>query len=155
MFKRLRLRTFLMVLLLTACEKDDICVDGDSAILQIEFRDAANPEITKNVAGLSVYLDDEVYQGLNNTTASKLALALATDQTTYAFDFFQAEIETPDKIEVAVTPKATYVSRACGFVLQFEQLTVNGRSQKSWISSVEVLQTTITASNGPHLVIYH
>ena len=155
MVKRLRLAVLFIALSLIGCEKDDICVDGDSALLQIEFRDAGNQEVAKTVSGLSVFLNDEAYQGISNKTVSKIDLALAADQTLYAFDLFQAENETADRIIINVTPKMTYVSRSCGFVLEFEQLSISTLSQKSWISSAEVVTEFVNATNAPHIVIYH
>lgn len=155
MVTRLRLAVLFIALSLIGCEKDDICVDGDSALLQIEFRDASNQEVAKTVPGLSVFLNDEAYQGISNKTVSKIDLALAADQTLYAFDLFQAENETADRIIINVTPKMTYVSRACGYVLEFEQLSASTLSQPSWISSIEVVTEFVNATNAPHIVIYH
>lgn len=155
MVKHLRLAVLFIALSLIGCEKDDICVDGDSALLQIEFRDASNQEVVKTVPSLSVFLNDQAYQGISNKTVSKIDLALAADQTLYAFDLFQADNETADRIIINVNPKMTYVSRACGFVLEFEQLSVSTLSQKSWISSVEVVTELVNATNAPHIVIYH
>jgi hypothetical protein len=155
MCKRLNLVGLLLALSLIACEKDDICVDGDSALLQIEFRDVSNQEVVKNVAGLSIFLNEEVYQGIENKTVSKIDLALAADQTLYTSDLIKSGVDAADRIVLSVTPKMTYVSRACGFVLEFEGLSVRSLSQKSWISSIEVINESINASNAPHLVIYH
>ena len=67
----------LLTLVLFSCEKDDICVDGDSAILVIEFRDATDKESLKPVSGLTVLLNDTPYQGIENQSVSKLELALS------------------------------------------------------------------------------
>ena len=59
------------------------------------------------------------------------------------------------RIVINVTPKMTYVSRACGFVLEFDQLSVSTLSQPSWISSIDVVTEFVNATNAPHIVIYH
>ena len=145
----------LVMLVLFSCEKDDICVDGDSAVLVIEFRDASDKESLKPVSGLSVLLNDTAYQGIENQSVSKLELALSATQKKYVFHFDQEESALSDQLEINVTPIITYVSRACGYVLEFEGLSVQPIDPLDWISSIEVLIETVTATNEPHLVIYH
>jgi len=145
----------LLTLFLFSCEKDDICVDGDSAILVIEFRDATDKESLKPVSGLSVLLNDTPYQGIENQSVSKLELALSATQKNYIFHFVQVESTLSDQLEMRVTPTITYVSRACGYVLEFEGLSIQPLDTLDWISSTEVLTETVTATNEPHLVIYH
>ncbi len=145
----------LLTLVLFSCEKDDICVDGDSAVLVIEFRDAGNIESLKPVNGLSLLLNDTAYQGIENQSVSKLELALSATQKNYVFHFVQGESELTDRLELNITPIITYVSRACGYVLEFEGLSAQPLDSLDWISSIEVLIETITATNDPHLVIYH
>lgn len=145
----------LVMLVLFSCEKDDICVDGDSAVLVIEFRDASDKETLKPVSGLSVLLNDTAYQGIENQSVSKLELALSATQKNYVFHFDQEESALSDQLEINVTPIITYVSRACGYVLEFEGLSVQPIDPLDWISSIEVLIETVTATNEPHLVIYH
>ena len=145
----------LLTLVLFSCEKDDICVDGDSAVLVIEFRDASDKETLKPVSGLSVLLNDTAYQGIENQSVSKLELALSATQKNYVVHFDQEESALSDQLEINVTPIITYVSRACGYVLEFEGLSVQPIDPLDWISSIEVLIETVTATNEPHLVIYH
>ena len=145
----------LLTLVLFSFEKDDIRVDGDSAVLVIEFRDASDKETLKPVSGLSVLLNDTAYQGIENQSVSKLELALSATQKNYVFHFDQEESALSDQLEINVTPIITYVSRACGYVLEFEGLSAQPIDPLDWISSIEVLIETVTATNEPHLVIYH
>ena len=53
-----KIRIFLLFLLgwgfFIACEKDDICVDGDTPLLIIRFYDAAEPTALKTVSSLRI-----------------------------------------------------------------------------------------------------
>jgi hypothetical protein len=51
------------------------------------------------------------------------------------------------------TPKATYVSRACGYIRSYIDLSTS--STNNWISEVIVNNPEINSNNDEHVAILH
>jgi uncharacterized protein DUF6452 len=148
------------------CEKDDICVDSDTPLLVIRFYDNINPENTKNFTKLRI-------QGLGQTsnvdtfadrsTADSLAIPLRADSasTTYLFTLNSegetgADTGNVDTLTFNHETKEIYVSRGCGFVANYENLSPNLTADvDNWIKSIEIVSPTIENSNTAHVKIFH
>lgn len=157
----------LLFLIFSACEKDDICVDGDTPLLVIGFYDVDDREELKEVPTLVVRGDDGSGTALDiiaftdlssisvplrpNLTSTEFILSqnpTPTDTTTVNLDNVSFSYETTDK----------FVSRACGFVANYDNVVgafTTEADSLHWIREIEVIVPLVENSNETHVKIYH
>jgi hypothetical protein len=161
-------KLFLFILLLvsfSSCEKDDICAKGTPVTprIIIEFYDAAQPTIVKNVIQLGV-IEPNVTTGIAFTGVSKIQVPLKTNQNSTILRFIQNGGDTNasnDNIDILTFNYQRvdeYVSRACGFKTLFylnetNPITLTADSN-NWIQNIQVQQTNIENENEVHVKIY-
>lgn len=156
------------------CEKDDICAEGTPVTprLIIEFYDAANPTVLKNVTNLRVeefgtnngvvfnetLLETNQARYLSN--GNKIAIPLKTFDNNSKFDFilnYGDASEDTDAVSFAYNKEDIYISRACGYKTIFD-LTDNVPNtfpaSGYWIQDIEVIQPNIENENEVHVKIY-
>lgn len=157
------------------CEKDDICASGTPVTPRviIEFYDAANPTVLKNVTNLRVEefgtnkgvvfneaLDDE-NEARYLTSGNKIAIPLKTfvniSDFDFKFNYGDASVNN-DVIKFNYERVDEYISRACGFKTLFYLddtnpivLTADGNN---WIQNIVVTQPNIETENEVHVKIY-
>ena len=153
----------------SGCEKDDICVDGDTPLLVIGFFDVDDREEPKDVTTLVVRGDDGTgteRDVIANTDLSSISVPLRPDRA--STEFILSRNLTPtdsttvniDTISFTYDSIDTFVSRACGFVSNYDNingtLTVEPDSL-NWIKEIEVILPSITTanSNETHVKIFH
>ena len=147
------------------CEKDDICASGTPVTPRviIEFYDAADPSVLKNVTNLGV-IAPTFSEGKAFNNVSKIEVPLRTTADVTTLNFIQNGSDTNttndnvDEITFNYQRVDEYNSRACGFKTLFYlndtnpiELTVDGNN---WIQSIEVLQPNIETENEVHVKIY-
>lgn len=161
-------KLFLFILLLvsfSSCEKDDICAKGTPVTprIIIEFYDAAQPTVVKNVIQLGV-IEPNVTTGIAFTGVSKIQVPLKTNQNSTILRFIQNGGDTNasnDNIDILTFNYQRvdeYVSRACGFKTLFylnetNPITLTADSN-NWIQNIQVQQTNIENENEVHVKIY-
>lgn len=156
----------LFLVMLLACEKDDICVEGDTPLLIVRFYDQENPDAVKSVTDLRV-----IGIGRNSTLNTfsdradldSIALPLDPGATRSGFIMISnsgeqdgAETGNQDTLYINYQVREEFISRACGFVARFEDLSfeLNGGAE-SWIDEVEFLKNEVTDQTSAHVKIYH
>ena len=157
--------SLLLALSFWNCEKDDICASGTPVTPRviIEFYDAANPTVLKNVTNLGV-IAPTFSEGKAFNNVSKIEVPLRTTADVTTLNFIQNGSDTNttndnvDEITFNYQRVDEYISRACGFKTLFYlndtnpiELTVDGNN---WIQSIEVLQPNIETENEVHVKIY-
>jgi hypothetical protein len=139
-------------LAISACEKDDFCVDQPlTPNLILRFYDAGDNATFKDVDSLYVWADgkDSIY--INATTDSiQLPLNTTDIQTVYKL----SSGTTVNTLTITYSVEEDYVSRSCGFRTVFSDLNLT--SENTWINSItpEVL-TTINSQNTAHVQVFH
>lgn len=160
------------ILLLTfafsACEKDDICVDGDTPLLVIRFYDIDNPTIFKPVPALRI-----VGAGQTTTVGTfsdrmaldsiSIPLNPAVANTGFLFindskddeDGFEAG--DIDILDFSYEIRETYISRACGFIANYDNLNAALTPEtENWIKNVTIEQTSVeNPITTAHVKIFH
>lgn len=161
-------KLFLFILLLvsfSSCEKDDICAKGTPVTprIIIEFYDAAQPTVVKNVIQLGV-IEPNLTSGLAFTGVSKIQVPLKTNQNSTILRFIQNGSDTNasnDNIDILTFNYQRvdeYVSRACGFKTLFYLNETNPithtADSNNWIQNIQVQQINIENENEVHVKIY-
>ena len=148
------------LLILSSCEKDDVCVEKDSVYINLVFYSVEDGSTAKSVSGFSLLdLNGDIVQNYDNTTVSAIALVLPTSETSYGLilqkrtEVDGLTINTNDTLNFSYTPKATYVSRACGYIRTYTDLSIN--STRNWINEVIVNTPEINSNNDEHVAILH
>lgn len=147
------------------CEKDDICASGTPVTPRviIEFYDAADPSVLKNVTNLGV-IAPTFSEGKAFNNVSKIEVPLRTTADVTTLNFIQNGSDTNttndniDAITFNYERVDEYISRACGFKTLFYlddtnpiELTVDGNN---WIQNIVVTQPNIETENEVHVKIY-
>ena len=171
-------RLFPILLLMTiiiyfsSCEKDDICVEGDTPLLIIGFYDVADTTF-KSVNNLRIrsldndsILNSTIDYGFtdrsNSPDSISIPLRIADSNTTFQFisgsadDDDDNETGNIDVLQFNYTVAEDFVSRACGFVANFNNLDATRQvATDDWIKKIIILDTTITNSRRIHVQILH
>ncbi len=149
-----------------ACEKDDICVDGDTPLLVIRFYNATDTASTKNVTTLRVIglgQSSNVDTYADRSTADSLAIPLRSDSPSTSYlliansaDEDEVEVGNTDTLTVDHQTKEVFVSRACGFIANYENITpILTTDSDNWINTIEVISSTVKNSETAHVKIFH
>ena len=157
--------SFLLAVSFWNCEKDDICAEGTPVTprLIIEFYDAANPTVLKNVTNLGI-IEPTFTEGIPFNGVSKIQVPLRTtaDITTLNFTQNGSDTDTANDNIDAITFNYErineYVSRACGYKTLFYLNDINPivltADGNNWIQNIEVTQPNIENENEVHVKIY-
>lgn len=158
-----------LLMVFSGCEKDDICSDTTSTTprLVIEFYDVTNLTETKNVSNL-VLKTNGVAETVLFNAVSKIYVPFDTTTDTVQFQLIQNGGDTDttndniDNITMNYTRTTQYVSRACGYKLNFVLNPTNGFSFSDatpndglWIQTMGISETTITNENEVHVKLYY
>jgi len=161
---------FLLSIIFSACEKDDICVDGDTPLLIIRFYDAENPTEFKQVPGLRVIgvgNGSPVDTFSDRSSLDSIGIPLRTVETLTEFTFIidsanddtGAETGNSDVVGFTYETQEEFISRACGFIVNYNNLNSNLTSDTdNWIQSIEIAKTTVqleTEETTTHVKIFH
>lgn len=157
--------TLLLAVSFWNCEKDDICAEGTPVTprVVIEFYDAANPTVLKNVTNLGV-IEPTFTNGYGYNGISKIKVPIRTTVDVTTLNFIQNGSDTDstnDNVDVLTfnyVRNDVYISRACGYKTLFYLdetnpivLTADGNN---WIQNIEVIQPNIETENEVHVKIY-
>lgn len=158
---------FLFLLGAASCEKDDICVEGNTPLIVLEFFDINDRETLKNVTALRVRGDGQeaaLTTFSDRTNVNTITVPLKTDENSTNFIFISNSADTEDGMETGnidtvvfdYTRLEDFKSRACGFIVNYEALTgtLQGDTD-NWIQEIEILRSKITNSDSTHVKIYH
>lgn len=167
MFKKIIL-LFLIIFAFKGCTKDDIC-PPDSATtpnLVITFNDIANPLIRKKVQMLTVLTDNidslAVFEPVS-TDSIIIPLNTNSDTTKYLFKktiVSESGIVTDsivEKVMFVYNRKNGYVSRACGFKTEFDNLDADKEpvGSRTWIEEIDIKRQTVNDENSAHVTMLH
>lgn len=160
-----------MLFYVSSCEKDDICVDGDTPLMVIGFFDIADTTLVKNVASIRIRNID-IDSILTNSSFSdrsespdSLQVPLRSTATTTMYQIIsesaddeETELETGniDTLTISYELGEAFVSRACGFVTNYNNISVTlSEGAENWIQDIKVVQPNVENTDNIHVKIYH
>ncbi len=152
----------LFILLFSACEKDDFCIQNPvTSKLIIDFYDDTNRETLKNVQGFSIIADGKIDSLFTDQTTNSISIPLnsLTEETIYTLKKNDSGGATANNEIATFTIKYNteeeYVSRSCGYKILFKNVEFSS-STSSWIT--DFTPTTITNLDDQttaHVQIFH
>jgi len=155
-----KLLTLIAVVLLnlTACEPDDICLEDKPGTpkLIVVFYDKNQTDTKKSVTDLQVKGVD--MEGiLYNATTDSIALPLKTlaGNTSFSLTTTQNGNAAEDIITFNYDPEDQFISRACGYKTIFTNLTFSTGNPLNFITKIEKLTNSISDNNNIHVKILH
>lgn len=158
---------FMGIIAFSSCEKDDICVDGDTPLLVIRFYNIAANSQTKAPNKLRVVgtgLTMPVPTFTDRSSIDSIALPLRPGEPNTSFSFILHSEDDDNGVETGIintlsfsyTTKEVYISRACGFVANYDDIETNLTADGDlWIKDIEVISPTVENSFTAHVKIFH
>ncbi|MDP5230125.1 MAG: DUF6452 family protein [Cellulophaga sp.] len=159
---------FIVCFGINACEKDDICVDGNTPLLVIRFYDnTTDVETFKAPPNLRVsgQLTPDTFGAIiPNTAVDSIQLPLRIEALSTTFSLTtntttDVANDNEDILNFTYTTREFFVSRACGFIVYYDtlldNLTVEGNGDSNWIKRIEIVNDTIENQNAAHVKIFH
>ncbi|WP_246019823.1 DUF6452 family protein [Muriicola soli] len=150
-----------------SCEKDDICVDGDTPLLVLRFYDAADTSLLKSVTDLRITgigNGDPVNTFTDRSTTDSVAIPLRVNFENTQFQLIinsddstdGTETGNIDTLQFNYINQEVFISRACGFIANFDGLEENlTADDDNWIDSIEIVDTLISSQLNAHVKIFH
>jgi len=158
-----------------ACEKDDICIDGDTPLLVIRFYDVDNPTELKKVTKFRIVgigQNTTVTTVSDRTDSDSIAIPLKIAENTTGFYFISnsSDVETTDSSDETITVEGgdldtlyfnysridKFVSRACGYIANYDDLSSDLKTETdNWIKEIEIVTPLVENSTAAHVKIFH
>jgi len=155
------------LLTVASCEKDDICVEGNTPLMVIEFFDINNRDTPKNVTALRVVGEGQtvtVNTVADRTALNKINIPLKTIEDSTSYLLISNSADNDDDVETGnidivnfnFARVEDFKSRACGFIVTYEELdAVLQTDTDNWIQEIEIIRAQIINSDSTHVKIYH
>ncbi|ARV05709.1 hypothetical protein BTO04_02905 [Polaribacter sp. SA4-10] len=151
--KKTILSLLFLIIVISACEKDDFCLKNPvTPSLVINFYDDTNKETLKNVRELYVWAEGKTDSIYINQTINSITIPLNSLATEIVYNFSKENVV--NQFTINYTTEEEYVSRSCGYKVNFNEVTFS--SDTTWIISFtpETL-TTIENQTEAHVQIFH
>lgn len=162
MLKKYCLSSLVLILLVvTACEKDDFCIDPITPKLILRFYDANNPSTVKSVQNLSIWAEGlDTISEYRSVNLDSIAIPLNATSGQTVYHFKKNDIDgniannSVNTLTISYSPEHVYVSRSCGFKAIFNDTEIT--NDQVWMQST--LPTTpfsITNETSAHVQVFH
>lgn len=141
----------LLIVLVSACEKDDFCTQNPvTPKLILRFYDDADRSSLKSADTLYVWAENKDSLFVNIATDS-LVIPLNTDSNQTIYNLSKGNIV--EQFTIDYTPQNEYVSRSCGYKIIFNDVTF--APNNTWITDFTTIETTIETQDAAHVQIFH
>lgn len=151
---------FFTILAISACEKDDFCIQNPvTPSLVLRFYNKDNKTQTKNAQRLSAIAQGKTDSLFTNQTIDSIAFPLnsLTKKTVYTLKINTDNGATANNqtatLTIEYTPQDEYVSRSCGYRVIFNDVTLK---ESGWINSISTNTiATINNQSNAHVKVFH
>jgi len=158
-----------LLIYVSSCEKDDICVDGDTPLLVVGFFDIDDTTQSKDVPSLRIkeVVSNSIINTITDRTSGldSIGVPLRIDDTNTRFEFIAnsaddgtsgEETGNIDVLNISYNVTEAFVSRACGFVANYNDLSVAiPDNAENWIKNISVVQQKVENSKNIHVKIFY
>lgn len=160
-----------MLYYVSSCEKDDICVDGDTPLLVIGFFDIEDTTAAKAVSSIrlrNIDIDSVLTNstfGDRSNSPDSLQVPLRSSATSTMYHIISGsqddtdsgeETGNIDTLTISYDLGEAFVSRACGFVVNYNNITVTlNEGAENWIQDISVVQPNVENTDSIHVKIFH
>lgn len=152
---------FLSIIIISACEKDDFCVQNPvTPKLILRFYDTGNRDAFKKVKSLSVWAEGkDTITNYTSIDIDSIAIPLNPNDSKTIYHFKMNNIDgkkinnKEETFTIDYTPKNEYVSRSCGFKVIFNNVSFSPNN--TWITDFTAIETTIDNQNSAHVQVFH
>ncbi len=160
-----------MLYYVSSCEKDDICVEGDTPLMVIGFFDIEDTTEVKTVSSIrirnididSILTNDSFSDRANSPDSLMVPLRSSATTTMYQIISNSADDEETgqetgniDTLTISYDLGEAFISRACGFVVNYNNITVTvPESAENWIQDIKVVQPNVENTDNIHVKIFH
>lgn len=164
---RIGIVLFIGILAVASCEKDDICVEGDTPLLVIEFyniNDTSALKIVPTIRVVGVGQNVTVNTVADRTALNTISIPLKTDVDVTSFIIISASASAEDGSETGNIDTVNFsykrledfLSRGCGFVVNYNSLQANvSADTNNWIKNIEIIRSQVINSDSTHVKIFH
>ena len=164
---RIGIVLFIGILAVASCEKDDICVEGDTPLLVIEFyniNDTSALKIVPTIRVVGVGQNVTVNTVADRTALNTISIPLKTDVDVTSFIIISASASAEDGSETGNIDTVNFsykrledfLSRGCGFVINYDSLQANVTADtNNWIKDIEIIRSQVINSDSTHVKIFH
>ena len=164
---RIGIVLFIGILAVASCEKDDICVEGDTPLLVIEFyniNDTSALKIVPTIRVVGVGQNVTVNTVADRTALNTISIPLKTDVDVTSFIIISASASAEDGSETGNIDTVNFsykrledfLSRGCGFVVNYDSLQANvSADTNNWIKNIEIIRSQVINSDSTHVKIFH
>ena len=164
---RIGILLFIGILAVASCEKDDICVEGDTPLLVIEFyniNDTSALKIVPTIRVVGVGQNVTVNTVADRTALNTISIPLKTDVDVTSFIIISASASAEDGSETGNIDTVNFsykrledfLSRGCGFVVNYDSLQANvSADTNNWIKDIEIIRSQVINSDSTHVKIFH
>jgi len=167
------LKTFVPAIILlvlisfSACEKDDICVEGNTPLLVIRFYSATDTLTAKQVPSLRIVglgKNTTVNTITDRSALDSIALPLKINDSPTSYLFIENSADSEEGFENGNIDTVTFnyrtkevcISRACGYIANYENVVGSLTADTSnWIQSISTIDSTVTNQATAHVKIFH
>ncbi|RKF03434.1 hypothetical protein C8N26_1819 [Tenacibaculum lutimaris] len=151
---------FILLVGLTACEKDDFCTQNPvTPNLVLRFYDMDNTNDLKSVERLSVITEGKTDSLFTNRTTDSIAIPLnsLSQKTVYTLKMNNVDGNIANNqsatLIIEYNPEEDFVSRSCGFRIIYENVTL---SNTGWINSLSTTEIPLIDNQASaHVQVFH
>jgi hypothetical protein len=151
-------KTFTLILLslmifLFACEKDDVCLGTSTPEMVMRFYDFNTHELkpTTQLTVVTLPSKDTLFKEISIDS-----IAIPLDVNQHYTEYLFIENNNPDTLKITYDLNPYFVSKACGYIMFFDQLNVEIKPDPDvWIKQIEIIQNQIQTDTSAHVKIYH
>ncbi len=149
-----------------SCEKDDICIEGDTPLLIIRFYDIADTTQLKSAASLRVIGQGQgevvdTFADRSSTDSIGIPLRIGNPETSFAFILDSAgeegaETGNIDTLRFNYETSEVFISRACGYIANFDMLQGElPNDADPWVQDIVIVSPSVQNQTSAHVKIYH
>ena len=160
--KKIGIALLLVIILISACEKDDFCIQNPvTPNLVLRFYDNTNRETLKTAQLLSVWTEgNDTIAAYTSQNKDSIAIPLNTlaTETIYKLKMNNTDGKTANNktatFTIQYTTEEDYVSRSCGYRIIFNDISFT--KDNDWIIDfTPQTLTTIDNQDAAHVQIFH